>query len=804
MHSLLADLKYGVRGMLRSPTFTTIAVLTLALGIGANTAIFGVVRSVLLRPLPFPVPKRIVELNETRTGRDVQASFAHANFWDVRDMNRSLSSVGAITWRSMTLGGTPNPERLSVASVSAGFFETLGAPARIGRLFVKGEDDPGANANLAVLSHEFWMSRYGGEPSVLNETILLDGQNYDVIGVLPPGTPWLDAAPVFVPLVQIPGRNRDSWELPVIARLAPGVSLEAARADLSGVASRIAERNPEAKDIGIRVGTTEDWVASPSLRRALVVLMGAVGLLLLIACVNLANMLLARSTGRARERALRVALGATRGRVVQLALVESLLLSVVGSVLGLALAFGVLRYLRAANPGDIPRLADAHIDPWVLLVALGAGLLTSLLTGLVPGLTTPHAGLATAMREGDRGVAGHRRAGRLRRSLVALEVAMSLMLLVGAGLLLRSFTNVLGVDRGFQTQNRIMFDVGFPEAQNDADVARSAQLLADLIDRIRAVPQVSSAAAVHLRPLQGSGTGMGFGAADRPDATGSDIPWAGWRIITKDYFGTLGVPLLAGRDFTERDLISTEPRRIIISKRIADLLWPGESAIGRQLVLWKGQNSSAGEVIGVAGDMRDWALTEDPSYSVYLPVYGTYISPAYVVVNTALPAGAFIPMVRAIVSDLNPTLPLSGVQSLGELVGESVAARRFTMVLLAALAAVALLLAVAGVYGVLSYSVSQRRSEVGVRMALGASRASVMRLVMAQGLVPVAIGLMAGVVGAVALSRFMTSLLFGMTPVDVPTYIVVATLLLGAAALACYLPARDAMRVDVLAALRGE
>jgi putative ABC transport system permease protein len=805
MHSFVTDLRYGARAMLRAPAFTMIAVVTLALGIGANTAIFGVVRSVLLRPLPFPEPDRIVALSQTRGDLgDGRSSFAHANFWDVRDMNRSLASVGAISWNSMTMGGTADPERVSVASVTAGFFATLGTTARVGRLFAKGEDDPGSDANAAVLSHAFWTARFGGESSVLTKTVVLDGQNYRILGVLPPGTPWLDAAEVFVPMIRRPGYNRDSWEIPVIARLAPGVSVTAAQADLDAVAIRIAGANPEIRDMGIAIDTTEDWVASESLRQALLVLLGAVGFLLLIACVNLANMLLARATSRARERALRSALGATRARVVQLALAESVLLGVVGSALGLALAFLILRYLRVANPGDIPRLAEVRIDSWVLLVALGAGVLTSVFTGLVPGLTTTPGGLAGALRDGDRGVAGHRGSGRLRRALVTLEVALSLMLLVGAGLLLRSFTKVLSVDRGFQTENRLTFDVGFSGARTDADATRMGQQLVELLDRIRAMPQVASAAAVHLRPLRGSGTGMGFGASDRPDATGSETPWAGWRIISKDYFTTLGVPLVEGRDFTEHDLISARPRRIIVSSRVARLLWPGESALGRQLVMWKGQGSSLGEIIGVAGDMRDWGLTDDPSYSVYMPVYGTGLFPAHLVVHTALPSSTFVPRVRAIMAQLNPSVPVFGAGTLGEQVGQSVAARRFTMVLLASLAGVALLLSVAGVYGVLSYTVSQRRSEVGVRMALGASRGSVLRLVMTQGLQPVWLGLVAGLVGAVALSRFMTSLLFGMTPMDVPTYAGVALLLAAAAALACYLPARDAMRVDVLAALRDE
>jgi putative ABC transport system permease protein len=804
MRTFATDVRYAVRAMLRTPAFTAIAVLTLALGIGANTTIFSVVRSVLLRPLPFPEPERIVELIETRKGRDTEASFAHANFWDVRDMNRTLEAVGAISWNSMNLSGGAEPQRLSVASASVGFFQALGVQPFAGRLFLKGEDDPGADARIAILSHAFWTTQFGGDRTVLNRPITLDRESYRVIGILPPGTPWLDAAEVFIPLVRQPGYNRDSWELPVIARLAPGISLATARADLESVGRRIGEAHPEIKDIGIAVQTTEDWVASPNLRRALMVLMASVGFLLLIACVNLANMLLARSTGRVRERALRSALGATRGRVVQLAVVESLVLGAIGAAVGLALAFGALRYLRLFNPGDIPRLAEARIDLWVLFTALGAGLCTSILTGLVPALRAPYTDLVSALREGERSVAGSRRAGHLRRSLVAIEVALSLILLVGAGLLMRSFGNVLGVERGFRTENRVMFDVGFSGAQTEADAARQGQQLIDLLSRIRAMPQVTAAAVVHIRPLRGSGTGLGFGAADRPDATGTEIPWAGWRLVSNNYFKTLGVPLLTGRDFTEQDLIRERPRKVIISKRIADLLWPGENAIGRQLVLWKGQNGGPGEVIGVVGDMRDWGLTDDPTYAVYFPTYGTVLSPAHYVVHSALPMSALIPMIRTALAELDPALPLSGVQSLDDIVGDSVASRRFTMMLLATLAAVALLLAIAGVYGVLSYTVSQRRSEVGVRLALGASRASVLRLVMVQGLAPVAIGIVMGAVGAIVLSRFMASLLFGMTPLDLPTYVGVAALLLGAAALSCYLPARDAMRVDVLQALREE
>jgi putative ABC transport system permease protein len=804
MYSLLSDLRHGARSTFRNRGFAAIAIVTLALGIGASASIFSVVRSVLLRPLPFPEPERLVDVQETRPERNMfEISFTYANFWDVLEMNRSFASLGAIRWRTMTFLGDKEPARLSVASTTVGFLRALGVAPVVGRVFTDGEDKQGSDPRLAILSHAFWTSRFGEDRSIVGRSITLDREDYRVIGVLPPGTPWLDAADIFTPFIRPAQLNRDSWELPVIGRLAPGVTLEAARADVERIAKHLSEQYPEAKGMGIAIGTSDRWVASDSLRRALWVLVGAVGFLMLIACVNLANMLLARSTTRAREHALRAALGASRSRVMQLALAESAFLGILGGVVGLALAFGVVRMLRSFNPGGIPRLAEAQVDGWVLLVTLGTALLTSIATGLVPALRAPYHDVVAALREGERSVAGHRSSGRIRHVLVAIEVALSIVLLVGAGLLVRSFGRVLNVDRGFVSENRVMAEIGFTTSPTDTQSVRAAQLLKDFLSQLRTMPQITSAAVVHIRPLQGAGTGMGFGAADRPDATGKEIPWAGWRIISNDYFKTLGLSLLAGRDFTEQDRIG-QPWKVIISKRIADLLWPREDAVGRQLVMWKGQGQSSGEVVGVVADMRDWGLTDDPTYSVYLPVYGTTLSPAQLVLNTTLSKATLVPMLRSVLAGLDPSVPVSRATTLDEIIGDSVAARRFTMMLLGALAVIALVLALAGIYGVLSYAVSQRRSEMGLRMALGASGRSVLKLVMFQGMRPVMIGLVIGIGGALALSRLMTSLLFGMTPADVPTYAVVAALLAGAAALACYVPARDALRVDVTATLKNE
>jgi putative ABC transport system permease protein len=799
--TLWQDARYAARTLIKNPGFTAVAVLTLGLGIGANASIFSVVDAVLLRPLPFPEPERLVELTESREGRWRRASFTHANFWDIRDQNRTFEAVGALRNGSINLSGRDFPERLSLGSVSADFFRALGVTPDAGRVFSKGEDEPGGNPRLAVLSHSLWTRNFAADPAIVGRSILLDGQGYIVIGVLPRGEPWLDAADIFVPLVRQPDANRGSFELAVIGRLARGVSLEAAQSDLAGIARRLGEQYPrDDKGMGITVDSSDRWVASDGLRRALWILMGAVGFLLLIACVNLANLFLAKATGRTKERALRVALGASNGRLARQALTESLMLSGVGAGFGLLIAFGIVSLLKALNPGDIPRLGEVRLDVGVLGFTALATVVTGLLTGLLPAIQATRGDLAGTLREGERDQGGGRFMGRLRGLLVAIEVAASLALLIGAGLLLRSFGQVLGVNRGFETENRVMAEVALPRSYGGDETTR---FIGQFTERLRSKPGVTSVAAVSMRPLRGVGTGMGFAAADKPPASASEIPWASWRIITAGYFRTLGVPIVRGRDFTETDMIS-KPWRVIISQRIADLLWKGEDPVGRQLILWKGQSDLPAEVIGVAGDMRDWGLDDEPSMAVYFPYYGAGASPVYFVVHGTAGPDAIQPMLRQILGELDASLPLSRVQSLEQLVGDSVAARRFIMVLLAAFAGVALLLALAGIYGVLSYSVSRRTGEIGVRLALGASPGGVLRLIVAQGMKPVVLGLVVGIGSALALTRLMASLLFGITPTDVATYAGVAGLLVGAALLSCYVPARQALRVDVVAALRKE
>ena len=802
MRTLWADARHGARSLWRSPRFAAIGILTLALGIGANSAIFSVIRTVLLRPLPFPEADRVVALWESRLERGwEQMSFSHANFWDVHDQNSSFEAIGALRNTTFTLTGFEYPEQVSGARVSAGFFRALGVTAVAGRTFVAGEDSPSADSHIAVLSHDLWMRRFGGDDSTVGKTVALDGVSHTVIGVLPPGRPWLDEADVFVPLQRQAEEDRGSFELAVVGRLKPGVTFERAGADLDGLASRLAELHPDPdQGMGIAVEPSSSWIADDTLRRALWTLMGGVGLLLLIACVNLANLLLARATARSRERALRTALGASRGRVVAAMLAETAWLGLAGAVLGVALAFGLTRLLRSFDPGDIPRLQDVAIDGWVLAFTTAVALLTSVVTGLTAALHTPFRDVSGALREGDRSLLGDRHQGRLRATLVGAEVAMSLVLLVGAGLLVRSFGQVLRADRGFETHNRIFFEVALPDSYEDG--ATHTAFRAELLERLAAIEPVRSAAAISVRPLRGVNTGMGFAAAGSPTG-GDEVPWASWRLVTSDYFRTLGVPLVAGRDFTDQDMFG-EPWRVVVSRRVAEELWPGKSAVGRTIRLWAGQDGPEAEVIGVVADMLDWGLEQGTSFAVYMPYYGAGFSPVQFVLHTEAAPTKLVPTVRALLREIDPNLPLSRVETFDAMVGEDVASRRFLMLLLLGFSAVAMLLALAGVYGVLSYSVARRKSEIGMRIALGASRSSVRRLILVEGMRPVVVGLVFGVAGALALSRLMTSLLFGVTPDDAATYVAVAAVLAVAAALSSLLPAHSAVRLDVLSALREE
>ncbi len=802
MHDLLQDLRFALRTLRKRPDFTAVALITLALGIGANSAIFSVVHTVLLQPLPFEEPDHLVQIWESRLDRGWErASVAPGNFWDFKDMNRSFEDLGVFAGQSMNLTGGEFPERITAGRVSAGFFSILGVQPVLGRTLIAGEDDPGRNNQVAMLGYSFWQSQFGGDTGVLNESLMVDGRSFTIIGVLPRGEPWLNISDIYIPYVRDLNATRSSFEVAVIGRLLPGVTFDTALADLNAVAQRLEETYPEEdKGIGVTMGPASEWVADDDLRLALVVLFAAVGCLLLIACVNIANLLMARATARHREMALRAALGAQRSRIIRQVITESLLLGIIGSVLGLLLAGGMIRLIQALNPDGIPRIADIGLNGTVLGFTVVVGLLAGVLSGLLPALQIPYAGSAVALRAGDRTSTGSRSAKRLRNVLVAAEVALSLILLVGAGLLVRSFGELLGVDRGFATENRLVFTVNMPD---DWDRMHHSAVRNDYLERIKTMPQVISVAAVNMRPLIDGSTGLGILPEGHPPEAEANIPWASWRMITPDYFQSIGIPLLRGRIFTEDEEIAN-PWRVIISQRLADELWPGEDPIGRTALLWKGQGDRPAEVVGVVGNMAERGLDAGPTLATYIPYLGADWSPMHIVVHTTVAPEAIVPDLRAILADIDPDLPISNITNMDEMVGISVAARRFNMLLLTIFSGVALFLALAGIFGVQSYSVTRQTAEIGVRVALGANNRQVLDHIIRGGMRPALIGVVVGVLGALLLSRLMAGLLFEIRAGDPITYLAVAVLLTITAYLSCYLPARRALRIDPVVALREE
>jgi putative ABC transport system permease protein len=798
------DVRAVMRFMRKQPFFSGAIVLMLALGLGASTAIFSVVYGVLLKPLAFPEPERIVQYWGSLPQRQLdRVSLTEANFWDMRDWNRAFEELGALHGASFTLTGEGQaPQRVSGASVSVGFFRALGVTPVAGRLFTPGEDEPGSMAERVLLSNGFWKERFAGDRTIVGRTILLDNKSYDVVGVLPPGTPWLDFAEVFVPFIRRTDANRGSWEYIGVGRIKNGITYDAALADLQRVAKELESRYPENKGLGATMAPSRTWIASDQLRQTLWILLGAVGLLLVIACVNVTNLLLARAAASARERAVRTALGATRADLVRERLTESLTFSVAGAVLGLLLAIGLLKFLTTLGPVGIPRLEEVSLNGWVFAFAVAVTIATGVLTGLVPALQAPIAHVLPALREGQRGSIGDRRQERTRALFVGAEVAIALMLLVGAGLLVRSLMHVLTIDRGFETEGRLLVTVSVPSTYGEERMEHTTKTI---MARLETLPALHSVASVSGRPLSRGSTGLGLAPADRPDIPDSAVPWASWRVVTKDYFKAMGLPLLAGRNFTEQDLIG-KPWRTIISKRAADTLWPGQNPIGRTAILWKGQGQRLGEVIGVVGDMRERGLENDPTIAVYFPAYGDAMATTtlQLVMHTKGRPEDAVPAVRTAVSSVDPALPLSNVRTLDDIVTTSVATRRLTMTLLVTFAALALVLALAGVYGVLAYSIARRTGEIGVRLALGAAPGRLLRTTIVRGMRPVLIGMVIGLGLSFWLSRFMTSLLFQVTASDLTTYVVVTLALAAIAIVACYVPARQVLRVDPVVALRNE
>lgn len=804
LEGLWTELRQSIRALRHNPGMAAMCTLMLALGIGASTTIFSVFEAALLRPLPFRDAARLVELVETRLDRGMnEVAFSEADFWDLHDRSKCFESVAAYHNNEANLTDD-QPEKVSAPGVTVEFFRTLGVAPILGRDFSADE----GRANVAILGNKFWKTHYGGNANILGKVIRLSDKSYTVVGVLPAGEPWIDDQ-VYLPYPYHPNADRGSWEFNAVGRLAKGVTPEAAKTELLSLATSLAAANPkEDKGLGFNFLPSRRWIAPDSTRTALRFLLVAVGLLVLIACMNVANLLLARGLAREREIAVRLALGAARARVVRFVMLESLLLSTLGAVLGLVLAAACARLLRNVEINRIPRLDEVSLNPWVLFFTVGVTLISSLLCGLAPALQTPAQGIARALRESDRQTGVSRRQGRLRSMLVTAEVALAFLLLVSAGLVLRSFHGMLNEHRGFATTHRLMFSLSYPESYFEN--GKGKLFVDSFLAKLAANPDVISSGAVNVRPVQGPNYGMGIDAASHPADSGSP-PWAGWRVITPGYLRAVGLPLLRGRNFNETDkpvwAEHGQPppshRTVMLSSALAKLIFPNEDAIGKNAVLWKGQGGGEAEVVGIVGDSLERGLDNGAALTVYLP-YGRVGVPSEFVLETRGNPMAVVPAVRAAVSQFDPDLPIADIRSFDDVVSRSVSPQRMNSIVLATFSGFALLLASLGIYGVLSYSVRRRTSEIGLRMALGASEASILRMTAGQGLLPAVGGIIIGGALAFWLSRYLKSLLFGIQPFDLPTYAAVSALLLLTAVLACFVPARRAMRTDPVIALRLE
>jgi putative ABC transport system permease protein len=805
MDHLRQDIQYAFRRLFKAPGFSLVAIVTLALGIGANSAIFSVVNGVLLKPLPYPQPDRLVGVYHVTEGQ--RAVMSGPNFTDISRMATSFENAAAISTTRMILTGEGEPTRLPVAEVSASLFNVLGVRPALGRNFNADENTPG-RTHVVILSDGLWQQRFGGDRGVIGRQITLDGVSREVIGVMPRGFAYPENRQAWLPVdydESFVTKQRASWFLNVVARLKPGVTPQQSAAEVETLGRNLAKQYPDANgEIGMTTYPLLEAMVG-DIRRAVFILLGAVGFVLLIACTNVANLLLARSAARGSEMAVRTALGAGRGRLVVQLLTESVLLSICGAAVGLLLAVWGVELLASLKPAGIPRLDNVRVDGAVIGFTILVALVTGVVFGLVPAFSATR-GLSGVLKESGRGAVTSRGGTRVRGILVVTELALAVMLLAGAGLLMRSFTKLQAVDPGFKPEQALTFDLTLPDARYEDDAPRIA-FFDQLLPRLRNLPGVRSASAVMGLPLSGLDFIISFEVAGRPPVPPAQQPAMQVRVATPDYFSTVGIPVKRGRAFTEDDKAGT-PRVVLITESAARQYFPNEDPIGRTIKLgWgrgPGKPRAGGEIVGILGDVKDAGLNEPNPPQIYLPMRQWPVSFMTVVMKTSVPPTSLADAARAEVYAVDSNLPLSNVATLDAIVAKSISQQRFYMLLLTIFASVALVLAAIGIFGVLSYAVSQRTREIGIRMALGAQGRTVIGLIVRQAMLLVAGGVAAGTVAALFVSQTMTRMLFNVTPTDPATFAAVAAVLVGVALFASYLPARRATRVDPIVALRAE
>jgi putative ABC transport system permease protein len=805
MRNLFQDLRHGARTFLKNPGFAFVAVLTLALGIGASATIFSVVNGVLLRPLPYPEPARLVHVASWTAARGAQdMDFTDHLFAYYRDRNHSFESLAVYDRTGFNFTDKGEPERLTGATVTYDFFRVLGRQPIYGRSFLPQEDTPGNN-NVTVLSHELWQRRFGGDPLVVGRSINLNNVATTIVGIMPPGFDFPKNTNLWVPVGLNPQSPDASWHLNPIGRLRPGVTMASAKQEVAALWEDYAREmkwpkaGPDAPAV-IVIPLADRIVGE--VRTPLLVLPAAVALVLLIACANIANLLLARGTTRRREIAVRCCLGASSWRIVRQLLTESLLLALMGGSGGLLLAFWGVQAIKTLPPGEVPRIDQVSVDPRVLFFTFGVAILTGLLFGLAPALQAARVNVNEAVKEGARGSAPAS-TRRLSNAFVVAQIALSLVLLIGAALLLQSFKNLLAVDPGFRPANVLTARLELPANRYPEDA--NARIFSEqLLDRVENIPGVKSAALCQWLPMSGRNFGNNFTVDGIEPGAGQPLPIAWFRDVTPGYFATMGIPVLGGEAFHNTDT-EKSPRVAIVTDNLARKYWPGQNPIGKHIRIGRASwGTPLMTVVGVVAAVKSNTLDEDPLFYVYRPFAQSADSEMNVVIRTNSDPEAIVSALRSQVGAIDAELPLFDVHTMDQAVAESLSTRKLTNLLLTGFAFSAFVLAALGVYGVMSLNVNNRINEFGIRLALGAKPGDVLRLVIGQGVRLALVGAVVGMTCALWLTRFIEKLLFGVKASDPVTFIMVTVVLVITALVACYIPARRATRVDPLVALRYE
>ncbi|MGH9733906.1 MAG: ABC transporter permease [Candidatus Acidiferrales bacterium] len=822
MQSFLQDVRYGWRILQRNRGFTIVAVLTLAIGIGANAAIFSAVNAFVLQPLPYPNPNRIVMIWNTAPDRGINRGTASAaEFLDWREMNHVFDSLA--TWRPAfaTVTGSGEPEQIWAMHVSTNLFRLLGAKPALGRDFLPEEGQVG-HEKVAILSNAFWRRKFRADPQIVGKSIMLDYEPYEIIGVLAAkfsisGTHvGLD---VWVPLAFTRAQlDRSHYDLVVCGRLKPGIPLAKAQAEMDTINATLKKRYPEMdQETGMLVETLQTALTH-SVRPAMVIFLWAVGFVLLIACANVANLMLARATSREREMALRTALGARGGRVFRQLLTESVLLALIGGMFGLVVAFGGIRFIRDELPQglhEIPFSSNIHLGWPVLAFTIGLSLLTGIIFGIAPAFQISHSALTEALKEGGRGSTAGRRGHLLRSSLVVSEVALSVLLLIGAGLLVRSFARLLSQNLGFDSHDLLTMQVWLPSAHYNG--AQTVNFYQQALRQIRALPGVKEASGIDFLMFTGWSDSVEFDIAGRAPSSPRESFISRYRVIDSQYLHAMSIPIVSGRDFNAADGPNSAGVALI-DQALADRYWHNQNPVGKQIRIhvatahapWQSQERDSWlTIIGVTGNIREWDWGVDAVPTIYLPMEQDPSWLMSFVIREGGRSAQILPAVRHIVSSLDANQPVTSVRMMDDMLDDALAQRRLNMVLLGAFAAIAALLAAIGIYGVMAYGVSQRTHEIGVRMALGAERRDVLKMIVAEGLRLTGLGMLIGLAAAVVVAHYLQNRLYGMQlygirAVDPVTFVGVPVLIIAVAALASYFPARRATAVDPLIALRYE